>query len=104
MSEMIERVGLVIMKADGCGLTNDSGKRVFCDDSSIPIEILGDRPCECRQTARAAIEAMRSPTWAMARAALNACPIAPDGMDPKEADIFVMQQEFRAMISAALQD
>jgi len=60
---MIERVGMVIMRVDGCGLTNDAGDRVFCNDLSVPEDHRGN--CECLSTARAAIEAMKEPTESM---------------------------------------
>ena len=100
---MVERVGMVIMKADGCGATNDAGKRVFCDDVSLPEKIRW--VCECRNTARAAIEAMRSPTQAMDEAGDSAFR---DGISISRGEAYpedeAAYQVYTAMIDAALKD
>lgn len=44
------------------------------------------------------------PTGEMLKAALDACPVAPAGMDSKEADYFCAAEEYRAMLAAAPED
>lgn len=57
---MIEKVGMAIVRDDGCGLMV-GGELVFCDDESAPSEVR-QSACRCKSAARAAIEAMREPT------------------------------------------
>lgn len=56
---MVERVAAAIAKlgADGCEVTDGGGSIAAC---------VG--PCRCREFARAAIQAMREPTWKMKEA------------------------------------
>lgn len=54
--------------------------------------------------AHAAIEAMREPNAAMIKANLDSCPLAPSGMDGREADNYCAAEEYKAMIDAALKD
>ncbi len=86
MTEMIERVA----KAIGHTLTDDQGwlKKSYSDD-------------DMRAIARAAIEAMREPTDAMARAAQTAA----DSMGGDELELFQPEAGkiiWRGMIDAAL--
>lgn len=79
MSEMVERVRVGVAKAQGCGW------KLLCG-------IEPERPCACRNSARAAIEAMREPTQEMIDAVSPECigdwPIAIDAAlkEPAKAD------------------
>ncbi|HEV2746304.1 MAG TPA: hypothetical protein VGW34_03275 [Allosphingosinicella sp.] len=62
----VERVAKAVMVAQGCGLTIE-GEHVFCDDPRA----FAKRSCECREIARAAIDALSTPRAKPAPASLE---------------------------------
>ena len=49
--ETIRAAAWAIMLDEGCGFTNPSSERVFCDDESLP-SVLRRGCCKCQDTAR----------------------------------------------------
>ena len=75
---MVERCGLAACVASNCGYTVE-GKRVLCDDAEALASLhdgygkpLYQHRCDCRESARAVIEALMEPTPEMLAAARTA--------------------------------
>lgn len=96
MSEMIERVARAVMIEDTCGYSLGE-ERVFCDDARLDDD-LRRRVCACKDTARAALEAMRDPTdWMIT---MGACYEDQDHLIVDEGAI--ASDVWKAMIGAAI--
>ena len=92
MNEMVERVARVVASNCECGGSPDPD-RVPCG-----------RGCNCEQTARAAIKAMREPTEAMEQAGFYAgpCEIVPPLPYTGPDSTVMAPLVWRAMIDKAL--